>query len=207
MWKLSEQKFENSNKYLPIFIQQAWIGMNWHRCETSYVVFTCLPSGMHWIPYSIECFFCKFLHIPSCTAWKASRYGVISGPYFPAFGMNTEIYFVNLLIQSEYRKIRTRNNSVFGHFSCSDEIQVWICGLWNWWWKHTYFFTIILTDLSKNVGRNGWVVFKNSKVHFICRNINSPLPKLINCIILRNKPVHQLLGQVRLSWMKLSHPC
>ena len=25
----------------------------------------------------------------------------------------------NLRIQSEYRKIRTRNNSVFGHFSCS----------------------------------------------------------------------------------------
>ena len=30
-----------------------------------------------------------------------------------------EIYKVNLRIQSEYRKIRTRNNSVFGHFSRS----------------------------------------------------------------------------------------
>ena len=38
-------------------------------------------------------------------------------PYFPVFGLNTEIYEVNLRIQSEYRKIRTRNNSVFGHFS------------------------------------------------------------------------------------------
>ena len=28
-------------------------------------------------------------------------------------------YFVNLRIQSEYRKIQTRNNSVFGHFSSS----------------------------------------------------------------------------------------
>ena len=26
----------------------------------------------------------------SGTAWKASKYGVISGPYFPAFGLNTE---------------------------------------------------------------------------------------------------------------------
>ena len=34
------------------------------------------------------------------TAWKASQYGVISGPYFPVFGMNTEIYGVNLHIQS-----------------------------------------------------------------------------------------------------------
>ena len=32
------------------------------------------------------------------------------------------IYFVNLRIQSEYRKIRTRKNSVFGHFSRSDPL-------------------------------------------------------------------------------------
>ena len=38
------------------------------------------------------------------TGWKVSKYGVISGPYFPAFGLNTEIYGVNLRIQSEYRK-------------------------------------------------------------------------------------------------------
>ena len=37
-----------------------------------------------------------------------------SGPYFPGLGLNTEIYFVNLCIQSEYRKIRTWKNSVFG---------------------------------------------------------------------------------------------
>ena len=29
------------------------------------------------------------------TAWKVSKYGVISCPYFPAFGMNTKIYEVN----------------------------------------------------------------------------------------------------------------
>ena len=28
------------------------------------------------------------------TAWKVSKYGVIAGPYFPAFGLNTERYFV-----------------------------------------------------------------------------------------------------------------
>ena len=36
------------------------------------------------------------------TARKVSKYGVISGLYFPV---------------AEYRKIWTRNNSVFGHFS------------------------------------------------------------------------------------------
>ena len=33
-----------------------------------------------------------------------SKYGIISGPYFPVFGLNTEIYGMNLRIQSEYRK-------------------------------------------------------------------------------------------------------
>ena len=31
-----------------------------------------------------------------------------SGPYFPAFGLNTEIYEINLRIQSEFRKMQTR---------------------------------------------------------------------------------------------------
>ena len=26
------------------------------------------------------------------TVWKVSKYGVISGPHFPIFGLNTEIY-------------------------------------------------------------------------------------------------------------------
>ena len=35
----------------------------------------------------------------NATMWKVSEYGVFSGPYFPVFGLNTEIYSVNLLIQ------------------------------------------------------------------------------------------------------------
>ena len=40
------------------------------------------------------------------TAWKVFQYGVFSGPYFPVFGLNTEIY--------------SRSTSVFVHFSRSD---------------------------------------------------------------------------------------
>ena len=40
---------------------------------------------------------------------------MFSGPYFHVFGLNTEIYH----IQSKHRKIRTRKNSIFGHFSRS----------------------------------------------------------------------------------------
>ena len=31
----------------------------------------------------------------TAAAWKVSKYGVFSGPYFPVFGLNTEIYGVN----------------------------------------------------------------------------------------------------------------
>ena len=48
------------------------------------------------------------------------KYVVISGPYFPAFELNTERYEVSLRIQSESGKIQSRNNSVFGHFLRSD---------------------------------------------------------------------------------------
>ena len=51
------------------------------------------------------------------TVWKVSKYGLISCPYFPVFGLNTERYEVSLRIQSECGKIRTRNNSVFGRFT------------------------------------------------------------------------------------------
>ena len=52
-----------------------------------------------------------------------SKYGVISGSYFHLFGLDLEIYPVNLQIQSEYRKIRTRNNSAFGYFLRSGHIS------------------------------------------------------------------------------------
>ena len=74
------------------------------------------------------------------TTWKVSKYGVISSPYFPVFRLNTGIYGVNLRIQSEYRKIRTRNNSVLGHFSRSDCICEWKClpSRWphHWGWYY-----------------------------------------------------------------------
>ena len=38
------------------------------------------------------------------TVWKVCKYGVFSGPYFPAFGLNTERYGVSLRIQSECGK-------------------------------------------------------------------------------------------------------
>ena len=50
---------------------------------------------------------------------KSVQIQSFSGPYIPAFGLNAEIYGVNLRIQSKYGKIQTRKNSVFGYFSDS----------------------------------------------------------------------------------------
>ena len=47
------------------------------------------------------------------TTWKVSKYGVFSGPYFPAFGSNTEIYGVNLCIQSECEKKNGPENTPY----------------------------------------------------------------------------------------------
>ena len=57
------------------------------------------------------------------TAWKVSKYGVFSAPYFLAFGLNTEKYEISLHIQSECGKIRTTKNFVFAHFSRSVKIS------------------------------------------------------------------------------------
>ena len=45
-----------------------------------------------------------------------SKYGVFSGPYFPAFGLNTERYEVSLRIQSACGKIRTRKTPYLDTF-------------------------------------------------------------------------------------------
>ena len=78
----------------------------------------------------------KIKQLKTHTAWKATKYAVFSGPYFPEFRLNTERYGVSLRIQSECGKIQTRKNFVFGHFSRSvsgrklikDDIMTKKCG-------------------------------------------------------------------------------
>ena len=77
------------------------------------------------------------------TGWKVSKYGVFSALYFPVFGLNTEIYSVNLDIQSKYRKIRTRKNSAFGHFSRS----IWYV----LWMFRSLFITRLQTELQQTL--------------------------------------------------------
>ena len=67
-------------------------------------------------------------YIDSFTAFtstppQVSKYRVFSDLCFPTFGMNTGGNSVSLCMQSKYGKIRTRKNSVFGHFSRSSSLS------------------------------------------------------------------------------------
>ena len=49
--------------------------------------------------YVLSCFIANLiLDLTSIAfaAWKVSKYGVISGPYFPAFRLNTERYYLSV---------------------------------------------------------------------------------------------------------------
>ena len=60
-----------------------------------------------------------FFVIGTTYCMKSVQIWSFSGLYFLVFRLNKEIYGVNLRIQSEYRKIRTRKTSAFGRFSRS----------------------------------------------------------------------------------------
>ena len=51
---------------------------------------------------------------PYITTWKVSKHGVFSAPCFAVFGLNMVVDGGNF--HAKYRKIRTRANSIFGHF-------------------------------------------------------------------------------------------
>ena len=118
------------------------------------------------LPYctQVHAFVCPFSR--TSTAWKVSKYGVFSGPYFPVFGLNTEIYSVNLRIQSKYRKLRTRKNSIFGHFSRSNTYI-----LFEWRLYFVKYFCLFI-----------WISKNQTKLKF--RKKDSPTRKLCpNCVV------------------------
>ena len=83
------------------------------------------------------------------TVWKVSKYGVFSGPYFPAFGMNTEKYGVSLCIQSKCRKIRTRKTPNTDIFQAVELV-----------WPKEQHHLKSWVKLKALIQRNFWVLFK-----------------------------------------------
>ena len=69
-------------------------------------------------------FSCMFLFYVNFThSMKSVLYGVFFWSVFSVFWLNTDIYIVNIRIQSEYGKMRTTKNSIFGHFLHSVTLQ------------------------------------------------------------------------------------
>ena len=97
-------------------------------------------------------FFGTFLWILRIFSVKNVQLWSFFCPVFPVFGLNTEIYGVNLRTQSECRKIRTWKNSVFGHFSCSIHTANFATFRW---FSAVYISQLINTDFtSKKVASN-----------------------------------------------------
>ena len=73
------------------------------------------PFRLNWTLSQLKCLvkhwrsLMQIWHLP---LREVSKYGVFSGPYFPAFVLNTGRYSVSLRIQSKCRKIQTKKNSV-----------------------------------------------------------------------------------------------
>ena len=80
-----------------------------------------------------------------------------SGQYFLGFGLNTEIYSVNLRIQSKYGKYGPEKKLVFGQFSHTDVFKNSVND------KILYYISIAnVTDILLNIFRLCFTSFKTS---------------------------------------------
>ena len=93
--------------------------------------------------------------------WNMFKYGVFSGLYFPAFGLNTERYFVSLRIQSECGKIRTRKTSVSGHFSHND----WLGFIFKVF--HEFVMTFLMFSRRKRKAESLLVLYVSETVRIV----------------------------------------
>ena len=87
---------------------------NWLGC-ICFCACICLLSRIFYLACYLLCVE-QWLAFHWDISLRHLRHWVISGPYFPAFGLNTKRYFVSLRIKSKCKKMQTRNNSIFGHF-------------------------------------------------------------------------------------------
>ena len=113
--------FVKSNRLLPQICWNVLI-INEYVTATELFSFQTNLIGKHNLLKLSESFF-KLALVPQVKGKNKVLYCVksvqiwgFSGSYFPVFGLNTEIYGVNLRIQSENRKTRTRKSSLFRLF-------------------------------------------------------------------------------------------
>ena len=81
------------------------------RSKNDIFYYTLYIYIFHYIPLCIPLYIFVILN---CV--KSVRIQSFSGPHFPAFRLNREIYFVNFRVQSESRKIWTRKTTITDSF-------------------------------------------------------------------------------------------
>ena len=84
---------------------------NFHVKEWYIPLYIIYIYIFHYIPLCIPLYIFVILN---CV--KSVRIQSFSGPHFPAFRLNREIYFVNFRVQSESRKIWTRKTTITDSF-------------------------------------------------------------------------------------------
>ena len=100
------------------------ISCSWENKYEKYCHF-----GFSWYSCAILSTLTYFM--PLVTAWKVSKYGVISGPYFPAFGLNTGIYPINSVFSPNTGKYGPEITPYFGTFHAVGLFQYLIKALKN----------------------------------------------------------------------------
>ena len=103
------QNLTQPSKYLHNFLKYSgWLLLTFQKPRCSFVTF------------SFVTLLSFLLATPTCTPWKSTLQSVriqgFPGPYFSAFGLNTEGYRVSLRIWSKCGKRRTRKTPNTGSF-------------------------------------------------------------------------------------------
>ena len=81
-------------------MKKYWI-KNWTKISLDFVLELIDEEVLN---KELDKYFEEFVEKVRYTAWKVSKYRVFSGSYFLTLALNTEIFSVNLRIQSKYRK-------------------------------------------------------------------------------------------------------
>ena len=90
-----QQHFHRPEKYLwtrKVFLLKKYLKKKKNRLKKQVIKFW-LFSYKSTIQFCDSCYFYRGDF--SITVWKVFKYRVLSGPYFPALGLNTEIYLEN----------------------------------------------------------------------------------------------------------------
>ena len=130
-------------------------------------------------------------------SWKVSKYGIFSGPYFPAFRLNTEIYEVNSVFSPNTGKYIPEKTPYLNTFHAVMVYQISLVSqiphmVWRWNLRQINFL------ISDGEGKN--CTFKGEKPFLLVlvepKNIAStqtPKSRALSCVRYLNSSLKQIM--------------